>query len=512
MRTLKKTVVLSLSSLLVATAWSGCGTSNPEVEDTNSGGLTPGDGDAGTDASSGDGDEGPMFPGGDGDGDGLGPGGPGGPGDGDGDGDGDSDAAVIIPRDYPDATFSYTPPVEDGGSCADITADATLTKRPMDIIISIDNSGSMEGEIVAVQQRINDDFAAIIDASEIDYRVILVSRYGWVEEAVGLSNFPVCIGPPLGNAACVDSNYPVLAHNSPVFFHHSTDIGSNNMWCYLTESYDASDEYPTSRSGWTPVATMGWQEWLRPEAFKVFIGITDDNPEIVDDPGDSSQQCPNATDFTNDLAGAEAFDEALRTLAPEQFGSFDSMNPDANRNYRWYSIIGLAPKASPDETVPYEPTEAIVTTICNGPDSGSSNDDGVGAGAGYQYLSQMTGGLRYSNCLNDDFDAIFNAIAEGVIEGAVVNCDFEIPDPASGDEINFDNVTVTYLEGGNTANGLNRVNDVGDCAGDDEYYLGVQGDAGGQDFNRVFLCPDTCTRVQADADAEISVGFGCLGQ
>jgi hypothetical protein len=122
--------------------------------------------------------------------------------------------------------------------------------------------------------------------------------------------------------------------------------------------------------------------------------------------------------------------------------------------------------------------------------------------------------LRYPNCYNNNFDDVFNAIAQGVIEGATVNCDFEIPDPGGNNQINFDNVTVTYLENGNAnlADTLNRVNTQGACAGDSDYYLGVQGDAGGLDYNHVYLCPDTCTRVQADTDAEISVGFGCLGQ
>lgn len=510
MRTLKKTVVLSLSSLLVATAWSGCGTSNPAVDDPNPGGFGDGD-DAGSDASAGDGDPGPMFGG---DGDVFGPGGPGGPGgDGDGDGNGnDGDAAVIIPRDYPDASFSYTPPVEDGGSCADINADATLSKRPVDIIISIDNSGSMAGEIQAVIDRINGDFAEIIEDSGIDYRVIMVSRYGNINFTLGETNFSVCIGPPLGNAACPTAPAPALV-NTERFFHHSTDIGSNNMWCRLLSSLVTTDEFPDTRGGWTVLAANGWQDWLRPEALKVFVGITDDRP--LTNSGGTSQRCTNASGLGDSQSGANSFDAALRTALPAQFGAYDALDPDANRNYIWHSIVGLTAKAGDAGLEAYQPAEPIVTTICEGPNTGSSDDDGVAAGQGYQYLSQMTGGLRYSNCLNDNFDAIFNAIAEGVIEGATIQCDFEIPDPAAGDTINFDNVTVTYLEGGASANmpdSLTRVDDQGDCTGNDQYYLGVQGDAGGQDYNHVFLCPNTCARVQADDDAEVSVGFGCLGQ
>jgi hypothetical protein len=31
------------------------------------------------------------------------------------------------------------------------------------------------------------------------------------------------------------------------------------------------------------------------------------------------------------------------------------------------------------------------------------------------------------------------------------------------------------------------------------------------DPTKVFLCPEACTLVQADEDAEISLDFGCLG-
>src|SRR5690606_29760723 len=89
---------------------------------------------------------------------------------------GDGSSGASNPPTYPDAGFSYVPSDAGTQPCAAVTGQATLRKRPMDIIISIDNSGSMAGEIEAVQQRISDDFAQIIEQSGIDYRVIMVSR------------------------------------------------------------------------------------------------------------------------------------------------------------------------------------------------------------------------------------------------------------------------------------------------------------------------------------------------
>jgi hypothetical protein len=408
---------------------------------------------------------------------------------------------------FPDIDFDYDAGVMgQGGACEQVTGNGTLVKRPMDIVISIDNSSSMAGEIQAVVDNINTDFANIIQASGIDYRVIMVSRYGYLEYSPDPTDYSVCIGPPLGNASCEDDSAPPLV-NTARFFHHSTDIGSNNMWCRLLTSYTTADEYPNQRGGWTPVAPNGWQDWLRANSFKVFVGITDDRPD-TDANGDSGtgQNCRDTAGGTNDpgglddnLSGAQTFDRAIRELAPTQFGAYDAGTPDMGRNYRWYSIVGMSPKADPDERVPYQPDEAVVTTRC------TTGGSGEAAGIGYQELSRMTGGLRYSNCLNDDFDAIFNAIAQGVIEGAKASCEYDVP-MSTGGIVDADQTVVSYLPGGNTAAAieLTRVAAEADCGADPAFYFN-------QDLTKIFLCPNTCVTVQADDEAEVQINFGCLG-
>jgi hypothetical protein len=410
---------------------------------------------------------------------------------------------------FPDLDFDYDAgTMGQGGACEQVTDKGTLVKRPMDIIFSIDNSSSMGGEIQAVIDNINVDFANIIEASGIDYRVIMVSRYGYLTYAPNPTDYSVCIGPPLGNAACTNNSAPPLV-NTARFFHHSTDIGSNNMWCRLLTSYTTADEYPNQRMGWTDLAPNGWQDWLRPDAFKVFVGITDDRPD-TDSSGDAGtgQNCRNTAGGTNDpgglsdtLAGAETFDRAIRQLAPTQFGAYDMADPAMGRNYRWYSIVGMAPKAGA-ETTPYEPTEAVVNTRCT---NGGGNDDGEAAGVGYQELSRMTGGLRYSNCLNDDFDAMFNAIAQGVIEGSRASCEYDVPVPAGG-IVDFDQTVVSYLPGGNAGAAIDLARSATemDCTNAPGFYFN-------QDFSKIFLCPNTCVTVQQDDMAEVQLDFGCLG-
>ena len=401
--------------------------------------------------------------------------------------------------------------------CSGGTNVATLKSRPIDIIVSVDNSGSMQGEIVAIQQRINDDFARILEDSAIDYRVILVSRYGNVYSenynggSAYDSAYSMCIGPPLSTLNCPSSAYgstPAVAHNPPKFFHHSTDIGSHDMWCKLIDSFDTSDPYPAARTGFTSIAPDGWGPYLRDDAFKVFVGITDDSPAT--NSGGTQGNCVSSTGFTNDLSGAKAFDQALRTLSPTEFGAYDSTDPDQDRNYIWYSIVGMAGNAVSDPT-PLEPTDAVENKCCRGDGTSTSNcpgifaadPDGAGNGVGYQQLSKMTGGLRYPSCYNDNFDDVFNAIASEVVEGAQVSCDFTLQNAGNFD---IDTAKVYFQKNANAnPTELDRADSLADC-GSKGWYLPDPNDT-----SSLSLCPSACKDAQKGTDSRLSVEVGCLG-
>jgi hypothetical protein len=406
---------------------------------------------------------------------------------------------------FPDVTFDYEPDKGgQGGACATETGQATLVKRPMDVIISIDNSKSMQGEIQAVQARINSDFATIIGGSGIDYRVIMVSRYGNVfienydKGSAAESAFSICIGGPLSSLTCPDNSAAATAPvaNSARFYHHSTDISSHNMWCALLDSYDTTDPISThGRAGWVPVAPSGWKQFLRPEAYKVFIGITNDRP--------SASECAGLTD---DLAGATAFDTALRALDPVEF-----QTGAGERNYTWYSIVGMHADKAVNNAV-LSPTDPVGTQCCRAAGTpqancqgttGSAFADSAYPGVGYQQLSIMTGGLRYPSCYNDDFNDIFKKIAEGVIEGAKTSCVYDVPDPAHG-IVDVDQTKVSYQPGSGAQVPLLRRSSESACASNAGFYYS-------SDFKQINLCPATCTVIQADPQAKVAIDFGCLG-
>jgi len=347
----------------------------------------------------------------------------------------------------------------DGGgfntdaACGMVNAQATLAKAPVDIIMVIDNSGSMTQEITAVQNNINTSFAAILKASGLDYRVILISRHGLA------SNQDICIDAPLaGNLSCTPP--PAKPTFTANFFQYSVAVASHNSMDLIISTYNKPDAAATN------LAPNGWAPWLRQSAVKTFIEITDDN---------------QANTYT-----AASFDTALRGLSVAQFGTA------AKRNYIWHSIIGLKEKAV--VTQAYLPTEAIVTTQC------STAAAGGNAGSVYQDLSIMTGGLRYPVCQTANYDAVFKTVAQGVVTGTTLACDFPVPAAPQGKTYILTTAQLKYTPGnGGAAQYFTQVSDMGQCAPNSFYIQGSQ----------IYLCPSTCTTVQADSGAAIALALDC---
>lgn len=363
-----------------------------------------------------------------------------------------------------DAGISDAPLTPDS-ACASQSATATLTKKPVDVIIVIDNSGSMTEEIVGVQKNINQNFATIIEKSGLDYRVIMVTRHG--KAASGQS---VCVEAPLsGIPAGGCTNPPAQpVNNPPKFYHYSTEIASTNSWCKVLDTFNAADEFS--------LAPNGWKDWLRPDAFKAFIEITDDRVSC------------GAYNDGNTAAGATSaaakFDQDLIALSP-QFG--DAMG----RNYIFYSIVAMA--YNNPATMPYSPMDPIITGKC---------PTAATAGMGHQALSILTGGLRFPICDTTSYDAVFQAIAAGVISGAKISCDFAVPPAPAGQTIDPASVVVQYTMGGmGNPTDFTQVPDANSCMAN-SFYLAN---------NQIHLCPDACTLVQADDKAAVSVLFSCLG-
>jgi hypothetical protein len=352
-------------------------------------------------------------------------------------------------NDGDEVTLGTDPTMVDE-ACAQDSAQAVAINKPVDIIFVVDNSGSMTDEIVAIQNNINTQFAAIIGASGIDYRIIMIAEFG---EAI--PNESICISTPLSGNTCGPAVAPIA---TPSFKHYSTAIGSTNSLRRIISSYSVADALGNN--------LLGWSEHLRADSYKVFVEFTDDN-----EGGTSAAQ----------------FDTDLLALSPAHFGTA------AERNYTFHSLIGVANKNAADPSIPYEPTDPVY--------SGTKCSTGVNNGSTYQDLSILSGGLRFSLCEDGQYSTIFNAVAQGVVDSVSLPCTYALPEPTDGQMSDPDKVVVTYTPGGvGDANSLNRVADAVSCAAD-SWYLDASGG--------IALCPGTCAVVEADEAAAVRLLTGC---
>jgi hypothetical protein len=339
--------------------------------------------------------------------------------------------------------------------CATQQAGAAIERQPVDIIVVIDNSGSMQEEIDAVESNINVNFANILQASGVDYRFILISRH----ERSGRQT-SICVTAPLsGNTVCPPTpDQPAFTES---FYQYSLKVDSLNSLVLIIDTFDATenDEFA--------LAPMGWSAWLRPTAAKVFLEITDDNSTEM-----------SAAEFETQLfAKSTAFGSAT------------------TRNYRFHSIIGIGEK--PVATDPWLPSEDVQTSLCTGNANPVEN-----AGPVYQELSRLTGGLRFPLCQYTAFDTVFQTIANDVTSHATIACQFDIPAPPADRELDLSKVAVSYEAGdGTPATTFGQAMSQAECV-KDAFYIDTA-------LNKIVLCDETCTAAQQGANPKIDVLFTC---
>ena len=355
-----------------------------------------------------------------------------------------------------------------GGTCIDEVQEAEVTLKPADIIFVIDNSGSMGEEIAGVEQNINQNFAQQMAASGIDYRIIMVTQHG-------SSSLTVCVQAPLsGTTNCAGP--PVNVPNQ--FYHYSVNVQSHDSFCKLLNTF-----YGTEADQYN-LAPNGWSEWMRPEAVKVFVVMSDDGASCT-------WNGNNYNDGNNVASGQTAaveFDKDLLALSPLHFGT------QANRNYLWYSIVGLGPKNPANPLEAWNEFDPVTTSECT--------PGAVDPGTAYQWLSKGTGALRFPLCDPSGYDTVFADIAAGVEEGTKLSCELLIPEPPQGQELNLESLSVIYTPGGNgMPQELTQVPSVGACTPDNFY---IENDL-------IILCPGACDAVEADSQAKLQVQIACGG-
>lgn len=403
--------------------------------------------------------------------------------DGDGLADGDEVAAGTDPTqadsdgdgftDGEEAFLGTDPTGGDAAGCAADEAQASETDRPVDVIVIIDNSSSMDGEIAAIQDRINEDFGDILDDAGVDWRVILLSRHGAVgHDQNGCDDNGICIqGDLAGGTVSCDAN--AAPANTDRFKHYSICINSEDGLAKAAASFDESPP------GWAggfqasayfdaggaevalTTASTGWHSALRAGALRTFLMISDDK-----------SASPHA-DFTSWMYSKDA----------SFFGTAEEPN------WVFHSIIAVQAKAA--ATDPWLPHEPVIDQDCG---QGSAE-----IGYDYQELSIQSGGLRFPICENGNFDAVFRAVAAKVVESSTIPCTLE-PDAIEGaGDPDFSRTIVVYEAGDGSRVSLEAVAGADACSAGD-YYV---------DDTRIELCPDRCETIAADSEALVRLRVAC---
>ena len=357
--------------------------------------------------------------------------------------------------------------------CAAEEAQASDKVRPVDIIVIVDNSSSMNGEIEAIQDRINEDFGDILNAAGVDWRVILLSRHGAIgHEMNSCDDNGICIQGAIAGTTSCDPKAPPA--NTERFKQYSICIDSNDGLKKAAASFDKSpplwaggfleSAYFDAQKKAQPLATAptGWHTWLRPDALRTFLMVTDD------------ESSTNSNLFINWMYSKD----------PSFFGTA------ANPNWMFHSIIAV--QAKPNATQPWLWNEPVLNKDC-----------GEGSDAiGYQYqdLSIRGKGLRFPICENSNFDAVFQAIAKTVVDNSTVPCTLSPTRIDGTGTPDYDRTAVIYEAGDGTRTSLTQVNNAGACS-KDAFYVNKSRD--------VVLCPNVCTKVEADKEALVRLRVAC---
>lgn len=296
------------------------------------------------------------------------------------------------------------------GDCAAQMLEPELTSIGVDIIVVVDTSNSMAAAIDAVEASINVDFAAVLEQSAVDYRIIVMGDYPPGQQ------LDICITKPLSGTDCMPA--PAIPAVTERYKHYDAITGSGAFLDNIVAWYSAADPHG--------LAPGGFKDFLRPGARKVFLAMTD------------------ATSAAQDTSAGDAFDAKLLALQPPNFGT------PGDRQYVFHAIVTMNPNNPAN--MPWLPMDPI-----------------QGEGGSIQQVSVVTGGWRFPLSQTQDFDVLFQEIAKDVVASTPIACDFPIPMPQMG-TIDPNTIEIDYKIGGlDPAKPLHQVVDLAACEADAFY-------------------------------------------
>jgi len=338
-------------------------------------------------------------------------------------------------------------PTMSDQACGKEQYDADLVKKPIDVIFSVDTSGSMDDEIDEVENRIKGDFVDIMNNSGVDYRVIMLA-----------DKDEVCIKSLSKNGNCGEG----ANTNTNKFKHIDQVDGSPESEQSLKNFVDYYDGIRDSQG-------EPYNQYLRSNSFKIFVAVSDEKEQAYN----SGSDPPGA---------AQEFINKITSKSNADFGT------PSNRNFRVHGIIGVPPKGGQKA---YQPSEPIQNSNMN-----CSTAEKMPAS---EHAAKKTKGLRYPICKTNSYDAVFNEIADGAVQLSKIGCELDYP-MVSNDTIDKDKMSLQWKPmSASKASVVHKVHDQSNCA-KDRFYL---------DSGKVQLCQKLCDEVRDTDKGKLTIHAGC---
>jgi hypothetical protein len=254
----------------------------------------------------------------------------------------------------------------------------------------------------------------------------------------------VCIPPPLGSGQCNGQDQAL-----PGYTHVLQSVGSHDALGKIIGTYPK------------------WKGALRPGATKTFAVVSDDDSSL----------------------SAAAFTTALLDLDPSFAG------------FKFDAIVASESPAVCDEC--FFECGTCVHACCD--KAFFCMEIPAAEGKVYAELVAQTGGVMGDLCVQD-FDPVFEDMADAVVTGSTLTCAFAIPAPPDGEQLDPAKVNFAYTKGGGgEAEVLPQVpGGAAGCGQADGWYYDDPASP-----TQILVCPATCATLSADATGKVDVLFGC---
>jgi uncharacterized protein YegL len=363
--------------------------------------------------------------------------------------------------------------LDGGGACQAVTAvgENVVTEvlvevvkpKPIAIYIMLDATMSMTGvSLVDLTSLGVDKWTPAVDAINT-----FVNDPKSAGIDVALETFPVDPADPQSAAATTDCsgigyNDPAvpmgpLPDNAPAISNHIGGVTPAGMGTPTEGAVNGATQY---------CANFMQDTTNNPDGEKcVVVLVTDGTPENF------AIQCPNLDiNFISDIAGTAYNDSGVRTFAIGMQGA----------NFDFLNMVGQ--KSNADCT----PADGEATWACD--------------------VSQ-TGGTGLLEALNSIRDTVTEFETVEQLEQKIVDCEWTIPEPPSGQLFNRDKVNFQFTTGVDqpVERLIKRVDSADECQPGVEawYYDNLD------EPTKILVCDDTCEMIRAEEQARIDILLGC---